>query len=77
MQSCLGLQFDVKVGNANTMMLNWDASVCGRGGGGGGKRCQKYYPNKRDLHLTEHKAHRMGLVSRQACIQRQLSVEED
>ena len=39
-----GLRFDVRVGNANTMMmLNWDAGVRGRGrkrggGRGGGRR---------------------------------------
>ncbi len=34
-----GLRFDVRVGNANTMMmLNWDAGVRGRGRKRGGGR---------------------------------------
>ena len=54
MQSCPGLRFDARVGNANTMMmLNWDASVQGRGRRRGGRRggraerqCQKYLKMK-------------------------------
>jgi len=38
MQSCPGLRFDARVGNANTMMmLNWDAACVGGGGGGKGE----------------------------------------